>query len=216
MKQFNNIYIYIYVYAYYFFPIKSSTSFPHKRNHHEYSSKHSNVANLSDFKLSPEHHKFQQLGLFFVRLRNSQTLSKFAMIMNMDSRRLRLHEYFLTNGDADKQPVHNHRCKTSWTPPNGRNTLIDSFVNYTRDQYNNFISTTPHSVKPNLPKQQQRAVRELSNNTNIVIKEADKGGAITIFYKEDYVHDCNLILTDNSTWLLTFHQFSADMTLLNN
>ena len=42
-------------------------------------------------------------------------------------RRLRLHEYFLSNGDANKQPVHNHRCQTRWTPPNGRNTLIDSF-----------------------------------------------------------------------------------------
>ena len=62
---------------------------------------------------------------------------------------------------------------------------MDSFVNYTRDQYNNFISNTPHSVRPNLPRQQQRAHRELSNNTNIVVKEADKGGAITIINKED-------------------------------
>ena len=51
--------------------------------------------------------------------------------------------------------------------------------------------------------QQQRGHRELSNNTNIVIKEADKGGAITIIYKEDYVHDCKLILADNSTYLVT-------------
>ena len=49
----------------------------------------------------------------------------------------------------------------------------------------------------------QRALRELSNNTHIVIKEADKGGAITITNKEDDIHDCNLILTDNSTYQKT-------------
>ena len=105
----------------------------------------------------------------------------------------------ISHGDANKPPVHNHRCKTSWTPPNGRNTFMDSFVNYTRERYNNFISSTPHNVKPNLPRQLPRALRELSNNTNIVIKEADNGGAITIINKKDYVDDCNLIL-DNSTY----------------
>ena len=108
--------------------------------------------------------------------------------------------------------MHNHRWKTRWTPPNGRNTCIDSFVNYTRDQHNNFISNTPHSVKPNLPKQQQKDLRELSNNTNIVIKEVDKGGAISIIKKEDYIYDCNLILADNSTYLKT----TSDMVETHN
>ena len=102
--------------------------------------------------------------------------------------------------------------KKLYTTPNGRNTFIDSFVNYTRDQYNNFISNTPHSVKPNLPKQQQKALRELSNNSNIVMKEADKGGAITIINKEGYVHDCSLILADNSTYLKT----TSDMVETHN
>ena len=44
---------------------KSSTSFPQKRNHQAYSTKLSNVANPSDYKLSPEHNKFLQLGLSF-------------------------------------------------------------------------------------------------------------------------------------------------------
>ena len=89
---------------------------------------------------------------------------------------------------------------------------MESFVNYTRDQYNNLISITPHNVKPNLPKQQQWAISELSNNTNIVIKVAVKGGAITIINKEDYVHDCSIILADNSTYLRT----TSDMVETHN
>ena len=47
------------------FLLNSSTSFPHKRNHDAYSTKHSNVANQSDIILSPGHHKFPQLVLCF-------------------------------------------------------------------------------------------------------------------------------------------------------
>ena len=42
--------------------------------------------------------------------------------------------------------------------------------------------------------------------------EADKGGAITIIKKEDYIHDCNLILTYNSTYLRT----TSDMVETHN
>ena len=45
--------------------LKSSKSFPQNRNRHAYSTKQSNVANPSDFILSPEHNKFLQLGLSF-------------------------------------------------------------------------------------------------------------------------------------------------------
>ena len=123
------------------FLLKSSTSFPLIGNHHAYSTLQSKVANLSDFKLSPEHYKFLRLGLSFCPTPKFADPVKICHDNDRFCRRLRLHEYFLSNGDANKQPVHNHRCKTHWTPPNGRNTLIDSFVNYTRDQYNNFIST---------------------------------------------------------------------------
>ena len=44
------------------------------------------------------------------------------------------------------------------------------------------------------------------------MKEADKGCAFTIINKEDYVHDYNLILTDNSTYLKT----TSDMVETHN
>ena len=162
--------------------------------------------------MSPEHYQFLQLGLSFYPTPKIADPVKICHDNEQFCRRLRLHEYFLYNGDANKQPVHIHRCETRWTPPNRRNTFIDSFINYISDQYNNFISNTPYSVMPTLPKQQQKALRELSNNTNIVIKEADKGGVITIINKEDYIHDCSLILADNSTYLKT----TSDMMEAHN
>ena len=40
-----------------------------------------------------------------------------------------------------------------------------------------------------------------------MIKEADKGDAITIINKEDYIADCNTLLEDNST----YHKTTTDM-----
>ena len=86
------------------FLLKSSSSFPQKRNHHAYSTLQSNVANLSDFKLSPEHNKFLQLGLSFCPTPKFADPVKIFHDNEQFCRRLRLHEYFLSNGDANKQP----------------------------------------------------------------------------------------------------------------
>ena len=46
-------------------------------------------------------------------------------------------------------------------------------------------------------------MKELSTNTNIVVKEADKGGAITIINTSDYITDCALLLNDTKTYQTT-------------
>ena len=108
---------------------------------------------------------------------------------------------YLPNGDSNKSLVYIHRRRTRLARPNGRNTFIDSFVNYTRGHFNNFINDTPHFVKPNLHMQQHRPLRKLSSNTKIVIMESDKGGAIIIINMEDYVYACNFISTGNSKYI---------------
>ena len=40
------------------------------------------------------------------------------------------------------------------------------------------------------------------------MKEADKGGAITIINKEDYITDCNTLFEVNST----YHMMTTDMS----
>ena len=50
-------------------------------------------------------------------------------------------------------------------------------------------------------------LKDLSSNNDIVIKEADKGGAITIINKEDYITDCNTLLEDD----ITYHKTTTDM-----
>ena len=149
------------------FLLKRSTSFPLKRNQHACSNKHSNMANLFHFKLLPVHHIFLLLVLSFSSTPTFADPVKFCYDNEQLWRQLRLRKYFLSNGDANKPPVYNHRSVSRWTQPNSRNTFIALIFNKFREQNNNFISNTPHTAKHTLPMQQQSGLRKLSNNINI-------------------------------------------------
>ena len=113
-------------------------------------------------------------------------------------RRLRLQEYFSTKNHDNCSSTKYTKTK-EWTPPDGGNQFIDSFVNRARSYNDNFVSSISHDTKSNLPTNQQTAPKDLSSNNDIVTKEADKGGAISIINKDDYITDCSTLLEDSST-----------------
>ena len=108
-------------------------------------------------------------------------------------RRLRSQKFFSTNNHDNCSSTNNTKTK-EWTPPDGKNQIIDASCIY-------------HDTRPNLLTNQQTALRDLSFSNDIVIKEADKGGAITIINKDDYMTDCNTLHEDNST----YHKSTTDM-----
>ena len=92
------------------------------------------------------------------------------------------------------------KTNKSWTPPEGRSEHIDSFIKKVRNHYNNLITNFQINTENNHSTKQRTAMKELSTNTNIVGKEADKGGAITIIDTSDYITDCVLLLNDTKTY----------------
>ena len=62
-----------------------------------------------------------------------------------------------------------------------------------------FVSGISHDTRSNLQSNPQTALKCLSSNNEIVMKEADKDRAIIIVNKEDYITNCNTLLEDSST-----------------
>ena len=120
-------------------------------------------------------------------------------------RRFHLQEYFSTKNHVNCHSTNNNKSK-KWTP-DGRNYFIDSYANRARTYYVNFVSSISLDTRSNLPTNQQTALKDLSSNNDIEMKEADTGGAITIINKEDYITECNTLLDDNST----YHMMTTDM-----
>ena len=75
--------------------------------------------------------------------------------------------------------------KSKWTPPEGQFASIDFFIKKCRHEIRklNFNRNTKFS---NLSKEEWTALRNLKNRDDLVIKAADKGGAIVVWRTDLY------------------------------
>ena len=113
---------------------------------------------------------------------------------------IRQHEYFPSRTFSYDS---SEKTNKSWTPPEGRSEQIDSLKKKVRIHYNNLITNILTDAENNLSTTQRSAMKELSANTTIVVREADKVGGITIINTSDYITDCFLLLNDAKTYQTT-------------
>ena len=87
------------------------------------------------------------------------------------TRKTRLAEFFHGKEFQDTSILRN---KSTFEPPKNRNDALDAFAK----SVENIPLDTPtiNSTKHNINKGQRSAIKSLSSDESIVIKEADKGG----------------------------------------
>ena len=145
---------------------------------------------MSNKKLTDAEILLLNKGLKFTpipKLASSQELTE---DVNEFNRKLRLAEYFDGTEDHDISLVRN---KSKFIPPNNRNDALDEFI----DTVEKFPKTPIQSnVKNNLTQAEWEALKTLRGDEDIIIKEADKGGATIIMNKEDYKNLVEMILND--------------------
>ena len=110
------------------------------------------------------------------------------------NRRLRLTHHFLPTDQrpspvnpTTQDPYQLSKPSSGWTPPPGKNLYIDSFIG----NFTNHVLHLDHSDQPisNLTQGELLALKDLSQDTSIIIKPADKGGAIVIQSTTDYIKE---------------------------
>jgi hypothetical protein len=107
-------------------------------------------------------------------------------------RRVRLKHFFRDKED-NRGPPNPFISSSGWTPPVGLNRHLERFVNcVTQDA----IDFAPPASRSNLSKEQRNAIASLTSNREIVIKPADKGGAIVIWGAQDYRQEALRQLTN--------------------
>ena len=76
---------------------------------------------------------------------------------------------------------------TGWTPPCGKLPTLDTFINVITNQ---ILQHKPVVQKcQNLTEGETGALKSLCCNTHIIIKPADKGGAVVVMNKTDYIKE---------------------------
>ena len=113
-------------------------------------------------------------------------------------RKLRLQHHFLKNQPEEQTSVKSVFDKkiTGWTPPTGVNNNLDIYCGVLNEEIQNLQADYKHNQ--NLSLKQRRALRELKKLDEIVIKPADKGGAIVIWSKRDYITEARRQLSNRS------------------
>lgn len=106
------------------------------------------------------------------------------------TRKLRLIEQFGNKEDGDNSRVRN---RSNYVPPKNRNQTLEKCISNIE---NIPIAKNNKNLKKNTNKEEKFAIKSLSEDTSIVIKEADKGGATVIMDREHYKKMTFNILND--------------------
>ena len=97
------------------------------------------------------------------------------------------------------QPPFKHykfKPKSNWNPVGPK--VVEEFIFLNQEELRKEKVFAPHNK--NLSKAEYRAIKELSNNTEIIIKLADKGGAVVILDKKDYLAEGYKQLSDTKVY----------------
>ena len=150
------------------------------------------IINLSTYKLTTEQIDILKLGLKFCPTPKSN-ITELKGDLKEFERKFRLLEMFHNTDAKDNSLVKN---KSNFHPNKGLNKDLDAFF----DKLGNIDLKENKNVKNNLSHEQQKALEELKNNSEIVIKEADKGSAIVIMDREYYKEKIQTMLEDPQSY----------------
>ena len=103
------------------------------------------------------------------------------------------------NHDAETTRTLNNESiakpKSNFTPPRNRDPVLDSYIDHLSKQ-----SLSGNNSQSNLSRNERQALRDLTDDPSIIIKEADKGGAFVIMDTTFYKTKMDKMLSNESTY----------------
>ncbi len=166
------------------------------------------IKNLSSKTLSPHHRSVLQKGLNFIPHPKANSQATILQNYLLFERKIRLKHYWYrseepsqSDNDSDTEEdrqVNILKPNKGWTPPNTQDRKLEEYCMKTRLEV--LLSQPKKSKKHNLTADERRALQDLRNDTSIVIKPADKGGATVILDKTDYEEECLRQLSDTNNY----------------
>ena len=131
-------------------------------------------------------------GLNFIPTPSREHPSHILQDFLLFDRKLRLKYFFIDKETDNNTPPEDRPLKltTGWTPPATQDMNFDNYTKFTHQELMQELLKPPKYHRFNLTKKERQAVKSLSQNPNIIIKPADKGGAIVIQDKQNYIEEC--------------------------
>ena len=180
-----------------------------RATHTDYSTRSLGIKNLTRDPFRPltkEECEVLELGLTFSPSKGNFNKESITEGLYWFARKLKLKEYFFQRTTATESPVSENN-QSSWEPnnpdwypqevKNGASPSLTSFITGTLSDLRTHLNKN-HSYHSNLDQKKRDALRSLSSDTSIVIKQSDKCGNIVIMSRTDYEKACLDQLCDSS------------------
>ena len=98
---------------------------------------------------------------------------------------------------------------SSWTPPPGKFAALDYYVSKCRSELNK-LDFKQRVTKPNLSREERNALLSLRQRTDIVVKPADKGGAVVVWARDLYLQEAERHLSDTNFYQKLDHDHTTE------
>ena len=155
------------------------------------------VTNLSSRKLSEAEHDLLSKGLSFIPTQHNIDIWKVQSELAEWERRMRLREYFAgQNDESDVEEEEDDtgiaaalggskkKKRSNFTPKPGRNKWLDAYIEAVKKDVIEGISK---KVEMNINKKEERAMKSLLQDNDIIIRPADKGSGIVVMDTQKYI-----------------------------
>ena len=158
-----------------------------------------NVFNLSEKSFTKFEIKLLSRGLGFVP--TPEKIDRFQIKRDLEKfgRNLRLKMHFLDQPTPEFSEVPVFKPPSNWTPLI-RDTPLEIYLSEIEEEIMNINEEGKNY--PNLSKEERNALRDLIGDDSIVIKPADKGSAIVVWGKQDYLKECDKQLGEHEIYEL--------------
>lgn len=153
-----------------------------------------NIVNISDILLTADECSVLHRGLNFCPATGGH--SEFQLLKDLDNfaRNLRLREYFYDRPNSSDSK-HALPSGKHWVPPSQHDRFLDMYIKAVqRDILQLYKNQAP--FRRNLSINEMKALDTQASRNDIIIRPADKGGAVVIMNKSNYAAEAHRQLAD--------------------
>ncbi|PIK37813.1 hypothetical protein BSL78_25346 [Apostichopus japonicus] len=144
------------------------------------------VVNLSSSTLTSADLRLLSKGLNFCPTPPSFDQAELSQDLTHFFRRIRLREFFLDDPPTEREPF----CKkSSWMPPKNRVPVLEVYTQVVSSETNQSNSPLRRTHNNHLPNDERTTLCSLMSRSDNIIKPADKGSAVVIQDRQDYIKE---------------------------
>ena len=156
------------------------------------------IVNLSSKELTEGQIKLLSKGLKFTPTPRKDICEIDAGIKTFCAK-LRKKEFFEDNSDVSTAEESLAKNKSNFCPPRNTNITLDNYIDFlTKYPLEELLSKD--TIRSNLTREEQNALKELKDDSEIIIFEADKGGAVVVMDRAYYADKMFEMLNDSETY----------------